>query len=164
MFDFISIEKTLLSIKSNGQKIVFTNGVFDILHRGHVSYLKEAKNLGDILIVGINDDDSVRRLNKAPNRPINSEEARAFIISELKSVDFAVIFSEDTPLKIIKKIQPDVLVKGGDYNPNCKDENDKTFIVGSKEVIANEGKVVSIDLVKGYSTTNIIKKINSNKT
>ena len=161
MFDLKPLSERLIEIKSSGKKIVFTNGVFDILHRGHVTYLKEAKKHGDILIVGINDDNSVKRLNKAPGRPINPEDARAFIISELKSVDFTVLFTDDTPLEMIKIIMPDVLVKGGDYDPNCTNENNKTYIVGSKEVVANGGKVISIDLVAGYSTTNIIKKINS---
>lgn len=161
MFDLKPLSERLFEIKSSGKKIVFTNGVFDILHRGHVTYLKEAKKHGDILIVGINDDKSVKRLNKAPGRPINPEDARAFIISELKSVDFTVLFTDDTPLEMIKIIMPDVLVKGGDYDPNCTNENNKTYIVGSKEVVANGGKVISIDLVAGYSTTNIIKKINS---
>lgn len=145
--------------KKENKKIVFTNGVFDILHKGHVTYLKEAKKLGDILVVGINDDASVKRLNKGPERPINPEDARAFIISELKAVDGTIIFSDDTPLNIILSLQPDILVKGGDYDPHCTNANDKTYIVGSKEVIATGGKVASIDLVDGFSTTGIVKKM-----
>lgn len=162
-FNLKTIISELKSLQDSGKKIVFTNGVFDILHRGHVTYLKEAKKLGDFLLVGINDDDSVRRLNKGPDRPINPEDARAFIISELKSVDYAFLFSEDTPLRAINEIMPDILVKGGDYNPDCTDSKNKSYIVGSKEVIANGGQVVSIDLVKGYSTTNTINKINQSK-
>lgn len=159
MFDYPTLETQLKQFRLDCKKIVFTNGVFDILHKGHVTYLNEAKKLGDVLIVGINDDASVKRLNKGPERPINPEDARAFIISELKSVDCAVIFSDDTPLNIINQIMPDVLVKGGDYNPNCTNTNDNSYIVGSKEVVKNGGNVISIDLVQGFSTTNIIKKI-----
>ena len=154
------LKKKIQSLQNEGKKIIFTNGVFDILHRGHVTYLKEAKKMGDVLIVGVNDDASVKRLNKGPNRPVNPQDARAFVISELKAVDFAILFSEDTPLKLILEIKPNVLVKGGDYDPDCTDPNSKSYIVGSKEVIANGGQVVSIDLVEGYSTTGIIRKMN----
>ncbi len=160
MFNLTTLSPKLEKWKRQGNKIVFTNGVFDILHQGHVTYLKEARKLGDKLIVGINSDASVKRLGKGDGRPINPEYARAFIISELKSVDAAVIFSQDTPLDLITAIQPDYLVKGGDYDPDCTDSKDKTYIVGSKEVKSHEGKVVTIDLVEGFSTTKIIKRIN----
>lgn len=135
---------------NKGKKIVFTNGCFDILHRGHVTYLAEAKKLGDLLIMGVNSDASVKRL-KGPERPINNEEDRKYVLSQLKSVDFVEIFEEDTPLNLIKKISPDVLVKGGDWKIDQ--------IVGGKEVINNGGEVYSLNFVDGYSTTSIIKKI-----
>ena len=132
------------------KKIVFTNGCFDILHRGHVTYLAEAKKLGDLLIVGLNSDESVKRL-KGPQRPINNENDRLYVLSQLKSVDFVEIFSEETPLNLILKISPQVLVKGGDW----KIEQ----IVGAKEVISRGGEVFSLNFVDGYSTTSMIHKI-----
>ncbi|HLW57518.1 MAG TPA: D-glycero-beta-D-manno-heptose 1-phosphate adenylyltransferase [Bacteriovoracaceae bacterium] len=136
--------------ENKGKKIVFTNGCFDILHKGHVTYLNEAKKLGDLLVVGLNSDASVKRL-KGPERPINNEKDRQFVLSNLRSIDFVEIFDEDTPLSLIKKIMPQVLVKGGDW----KIEQ----IVGAKEVIANGGEVFSLNFVDGYSTTSIISKI-----
>lgn len=136
--------------KNNGKKIVFTNGCFDILHRGHVSYLSEARKLGDLLVVGLNSDASVHRL-KGPERPINKELDRQYVLSQLKAVDFVEIFTEDTPLNLILKVRPNVLVKGGDWKIDQ--------IVGAKEVIANGGDVFSLNFVDGYSTTNIIQKI-----
>ncbi|MEX0799258.1 MAG: D-glycero-beta-D-manno-heptose 1-phosphate adenylyltransferase [Bacteriovoracaceae bacterium] len=134
----------------SGKKIVFTNGCFDILHRGHVEYLNEAKKLGDALVIGLNSDSSVRQL-KGPERPVNSESDRKFILENLKAVDHVEIFSEQTPLELIKRIKPDVLVKGGDWKA------DK--IVGAEFVLENGGQVLSLKLVHGYSTTSIIKKI-----
>src|SRR6478735_9433553 len=136
--------------KNEGKRIVFTNGCFDIIHKGHVTYLNEAKKLGDLLVVGLNSDASVKRL-KGPERPINNELDRQYVMSQLKPVDFVEIFTEDTPLNLILKIQPKVLVKGGDW----KIEQ----IVGGKEVIANGGDVFSLHFVDGYSTTSIIHKI-----
>lgn len=138
-------------LKSEGKKIVFTNGCFDILHSGHVFYLQRAKQQGDILILGLNSDASVRRL-KGEKRPINSESDRAIVISELKSIDYVVIFEEDTPLEIISLIVPDILVKGGDYK--------KEDVVGKEVVEKNGGEVVIIPFVDGKSTTNIINRIN----
>lgn len=138
--------------QNKGKKIVFTNGCFDILHRGHVTYLSEARKLGDLLIVGVNSDASVKRL-KGPERPINSEKDRAYVLSQLKAVDFAEIFTEDTPLNLILKVRPSVLVKGGDWKIDQ--------IVGGKEVVANGGEVFSLQFVDGYSTTSIIQKINA---
>lgn len=134
-----------------GRVVVFTNGVFDILHPGHVRYLRDARALGDLLIVGVNSDRSVKALNKAPNRPINSETERAEVLAALASVDAVVVFDEDTPHEIISGLQPDVLVKGADWG--------ETAIVGRDIVEARGGKVVRIQLAKGYSTTNIINKI-----
>jgi rfaE bifunctional protein nucleotidyltransferase chain/domain len=133
------------------QKVVFTNGCFDILHVGHVDYLEKAATKGDKLIVALNTDASVSKL-KGPTRPINDELARARIIAALSFVDAVVFFSEDTPLSLIKQLIPDVLVKGSDY----KISN----IVGADIVMQNGGKVETIEFVDGYSTTNIINKIN----
>lgn len=137
--------------KNNSEKrVVFTNGCFDIMHVGHMRYLQEAAKLGDVLVVGLNSDASVKRL-KGPERPINSEQDRAEMMSALSFVDYVVIFEEDTPLELIKKIQPDVLVKGGDYS--------NEYVVGTNEVTARGGELVLIPFVEGKSTTNIIKKI-----
>lgn len=154
-----SLKKQVSLWRAENKQIVFTNGVFDILHLGHVEYLSSAKKLGDILIVAVNDDASVKRLNKGPERPINPQNARATIISSLKPVDTAIIFSEDTPLNLIQAIEPDILVKGGDYDPKETSENSKTYIVGSKEVLGNGGSVQVINLVDGYSTTSIVGKM-----
>ncbi len=136
--------------QDNGKKVVFTNGVFDIVHIGHVDYLSRAKELGDILVVAVNSDASVRRI-KGPKRPIVGEKDRAFVVSNLKSVDYVCIFGEDTPYETIKLIQPDVLVKGADW----KVED----VVGRDIVEARGGKVVTMKYLDGKSTTNIIKKI-----
>jgi rfaE bifunctional protein nucleotidyltransferase chain/domain len=137
------------------KKIVFTNGVFDILHAGHVDYLSKARDLGDFLIVGLNSDSSVKRLNKGPERPINNEQARAVVLGALECVDAIIIFDEDTPYNLIKEIQPDVLVKGSDY------EIEK--IVGYDILIAKGGEVKTITLSEGFSTTNVINKIITGK-
>lgn len=136
--------------ENKGKKIVFTNGCFDILHKGHVSYLNEAKKLGDLLVIGLNSDASVKRL-KGPERPINNEIDRQFVMKNLKAVDFVEIFEEDTPLNLILTLKPQVLVKGGDWKIDQ--------IVGGKEVIANGGEVFSLNFVDGYSTTSVITKI-----
>ena len=138
--------------KNVDKKIVFTNGCFDILHRGHVTYLAEARKLGDLLVVGVNSDASVKRL-KGPERPINNEKDRQYVLSQLKSVDFVEIFTDDTPLSLIQTVKPKVLVKGGDW----KIEQ----IVGGKEVISWGGDVFSLNFVDGYSTTSIINKIHN---
>ncbi|MBL0315355.1 MAG: D-glycero-beta-D-manno-heptose 1-phosphate adenylyltransferase [Flavobacteriales bacterium] len=145
--------------KSQQKRIVCTNGVFDILHAGHVDYLQKSKELGDVLIVGMNNDASVRSLNKGPERPINGENARAFVLSALRCVDAVIIFSDHTPIKVIEAVLPDVLVKGGDYDPDVIDPSDKRYIVGSAEVKSNGGNVCVIPLVEGFSTTNIVGKI-----
>ena len=138
--------------RNKEKKIVFTNGCFDIIHKGHVAYLVEAKKLGDLLVIGLNSDASVKRL-KGPERPINNEFDRQYVMSQLKPVDFVEIFSEDTPLNLILKIMPKILVKGGDW----KIEQ----IVGGKEVVEAGGEVFSLNFVDGYSTTSIIHKIQS---
>lgn len=132
------------------KKIVFTNGVFDILHEGHIKILSQAASFADILIVGVNSDDSVKRL-KGNDRPVNNQQSRCLVLASLMMVDAVTIFEEDTPLNLIKHIMPDVMVKGGDYTV----EN----IAGAKEVIANGGKVEIIPVKEGFSTTGIIQKI-----
>ena len=138
-------------IKTERKKIVFTNGCFDLLHVGHIRYLAQAKKLGDFLIIGLNSDRSVRSL-KGENRPINSFEDRATLLSALNSVDLVIKFEEKTPVNLIKEIVPNILVKGGDYN--IED------IVGYQTVIQNGGQVKSLSFYDGYSTTNYINKIN----
>jgi len=137
-------------LKSKHKKIVFTNGVFDIIHRGHVEYLKEAKSLGDILVVGLNSDKSVKYI-KGEKRPIVSQVNRAFVLVNLKPVDFVVIFDEDNPLNVIKTILPDILVKGADW------EEDN--IIGADIVKQNGGEVKRIKFVENSSSTNIIDEI-----
>ena len=139
--------------RGEGKKIAFTNGVFDILHPGHVRYLRDARALGDLLIVGVNSDRSVKALAKAPDRPINSESDRAEVLAALASVDAVVVFDEDTPHEIIFALQPDILVKGADWGENA--------IVGRDIVEARGGKVVRVALAEGYSTTKIIERIHS---
>ena len=140
-------------------KLVFTNGCFDILHPGHLTYLAQARSLGNRLIVGVNSDDSVKRLNKGENRPVLSQDARAFDVASLHVVDMVVIFDEDTPLNLISELKPDVLVKGGDYDASVTDKSDKKYIVGSDVVKNAGGEVKVLDFVDGYSTTSIIEKI-----
>jgi rfaE bifunctional protein nucleotidyltransferase chain/domain len=152
------LENILSALRKENRKIVFTNGVFDILHRGHAEYLAKSKLMGDVLIVGVNGDDSVRRL-KGDGRPVNQESDRAFLIDSLKSVDYTLVFNEDTPLSLIKSIVPDFLVKGGDYDPDVKDPDDRRYIVGSDIVRAAGGTVAVIGLVPGRSTTNTIEKL-----
>ena len=134
-----------------GQIIVFTNGVFDVLHPGHVRYLRDARALGDLLIVGVNSDRSSRALGKAPDRPINPEGERAEVLAALASVDAVVVFDEDTPHAIITALQPDILVKGADWGADA--------IVGRDVVEARGGRVVRIELAPGYSTTAIVERI-----
>jgi rfaE bifunctional protein nucleotidyltransferase chain/domain len=139
-------------LRAAGRRIVFTNGVFDLLHPGHVRYLRHARSLGDALIVGVNADASVRR-NKGPVRPINPERERAEVVAAVDGVDAAVIFEEDTPAEIIRLVQPDVLVKGGDWPADQ--------IVGRDTVEARGGRVVLAEVEAGFSTTAIIDRIRS---
>jgi D-beta-D-heptose 7-phosphate kinase/D-beta-D-heptose 1-phosphate adenosyltransferase len=143
-------------LRGDGRRIVFTNGVFDILHAGHVSYLEEARALGDALVVGINSDASVRRL-KGPERPIVEENDRARLVAALRAVDHAVVFEEDTPFDLIRMVRPDVLVKGGDYDPDATEG--KRYIVGSDLVKSTGGEVRVLSFVDGRSTTDIIARI-----
>lgn len=146
--------QTVRNLQAQGQKIVMTNGCFDIIHPGHVTYLKQARALGDKLIVAVNSDASVQRL-KGPTRPINSLNDRMTVLAALGSVDFVVPFEEDTPQRLISRVLPDILVKGGDYTVEQ--------IAGHKEVQENGGKVVIINFVDGCSTSNIVKKIKDTK-
>jgi rfaE bifunctional protein nucleotidyltransferase chain/domain len=148
--DLPALLKQVIGWKDGNEKIVFTNGVFDIIHIGHVSYLAKAKELGNKLVIGLNADTSVRRL-KGSNRPLNSQENRAGVLAALFFVDAVVIFEEDTPLNVITAIMPDVLVKGADYAIDN--------IVGGKEVLANGGRVETVSFIDGFSSTNIIEKI-----
>ncbi|MEI7896652.1 MAG: D-glycero-beta-D-manno-heptose 1-phosphate adenylyltransferase [bacterium] len=142
------LRKQIAVWRFKDKTIVFSNGCFDVLHLGHVEYLAKARDLGDILLVGLNSDDSVRRI-KGPHRPVNKEAARAIILAALTFVDGVIIFGEDTPYELIKLIQPDILVKGKDYEGK--------EIVGTDIVRAHGGEIVTIELTRGYSTTHTIE-------
>ncbi len=153
MGKILSIDEAISYVKQmkkKKKKVVFTNGCFDIVHRGHIEYLQKAKELGDILIVGLNSDESVKRL-KGKNRPIMPQEDRAYILSHIVGVDVVCIFEEDTPQKLIESLVPDILVKGAEYKIN--------EIVGRETVFNSGGKVLTIPMVKGKSTRNLIRKI-----
>lgn len=145
----------LAKVRKDKKRIVFTNGCFDIIHRGHVSYLEQARNLGDFLIVGLNSDESVKRL-KGRSRPFNNETDRAEVLNGLKSVNMVTIFEDDTPLNLIKIIKPDILVKGADYLIGS--------IVGADEVLSWGGEVEIIEYLEGYGTSELIKKIVANSS
>ncbi len=151
-------EKLVRQWKESDETVVFTNGCFDILHIGHVDYLEKARQLGSKLIVAVNTDQSIQSI-KGPSRPIVNEESRLRVIAALECVDLVIPFPDETPKNIISVILPDILVKGNDYLAECTDPNDPRFIVGSNLVRANGGRVETIELVEGYSTTNIIDKI-----
>lgn len=146
------IKKIIARHRRNGKKIAFTNGCFDILHYGHVKYLEEAKQTANLLVVGLNSDTSVRKI-KGKSRPLNTERDRARVLAALSFVDYITIFSEETPLGLIKSLEPDVLIKGGDW--------DAARIVGADIVKASGGKTIVIPYQKGYSTTGLIEKIHS---
>ena len=150
--DLPTLQARVAGWKQEGKKVIFTNGVFDLLHIGHITYMAKAAQLGDKLVIGLNADASVKRL-KGPNRPVNGQDSRAALLAALFFVDAVVLFEEDTPLSLITTLLPDILVKGADYAI----EN----IVGGKEVIANGGEVKTINFVEGHSSTSIIQKIRS---
>lgn len=147
--------RVVAAMQSAGKTVVFTNGCFDILHPGHVDYLCKARDLGDVLVLGLNTDASVRRLGKAPDRPINDEHSRALVLAGLACIDLIVLFDEDTPYDLIHLLKPNVLVKGDDY--------ELTKIVGYDIVTGIGGRVVTIPFLQGYSTTGIIQKIISGR-
>lgn len=153
--DLPSLKNRVDTWQSEGKKVVFTNGVFDLLHIGHITYMAKAAELGDKLIIGLNADASVKRL-KGDSRPVNDQSNRAALLAALFFVDGIVLFEEDTPLNLITTLLPDILVKGADYAI----EN----IVGAKEVMANGGEVKTIDFVDGYSSTSIIQRIKNQAT
>jgi rfaE bifunctional protein nucleotidyltransferase chain/domain len=144
------LDRWLARVRFKSRKIVFTNGCFDVLHRGHIDYLVKASELGDMLVIGLNTDESVKRL-KGPSRPYLDQETRAYILASMSFTSAIILFDEDTPLELIKLVRPDVLVKGGDYKPE--------EIVGHDEVISRGGKVLTVDLTPGFSSTQVIGKI-----
>lgn len=145
--------------KKSGEKVVFTNGCFDILHEGHVTYLAKSADFGTKLIIAINTDASVKRQGKGEERPINPESSRALILAALEFVDGVVFFDEDTPVSVIEFLKPDVLVKGADYDADETDASSKKYIVGRETILAHGGEVKTVSLVEGFSTTNIVKKL-----
>ena len=145
-----ALARTAARLRSAGKRIVFTNGCFDILHAGHVTYLEKARSFGDVLVVGLNSDSSVRKI-KGPGRPVNSEEDRARVLAALEAVNHVTPFSEETPLRLIREIRPHVLVKGADW--------EEGRIVGAADVKSWGGKVRRVRLVPGRSTTSVLKKI-----
>ncbi len=154
LYESADLAKILLEKSEQGKNIVFTNGCFDILHAGHVKYLEQSKELGDVLVIGLNSDDSVRRL-KGDSRPVNNQMDRAIVLSALRAVDYVCFFEEDTPLELIMQLKPHIITKGGDYTVQD--------VVGGEFVINNGGKVVIIELVAGKSTTNTIQRLNATK-
>ncbi len=144
------LKRQIVSWKISGSTVSFTNGVFDILHEGHIFSLSQAAAEGDYLVVAVNSDASVKRL-KGPQRPVNNQNSRALLLASLLMVDAVIIFEEDTPLELVKELMPDVMVKGGDYTVEQ--------IAGAKEVLANGGRVVINPLIEGISTTGIIEKM-----
>ena len=146
-------------LHSTGKRMAFTNGCFDILHRGHVEYLAKTAEMADYMVIGLNSDASVKRQNKSPERPINDEHTRCFNLSALFFVDAVVLFEEDSPYEIIKTIIPDILIKGSDYDASETNPNSRKYIVGSDVVRKAGGIVSTIPLVEGYSTTRLIEKI-----
>jgi rfaE bifunctional protein nucleotidyltransferase chain/domain len=153
--DLSKLQASIATWKKEGNKIVFTNGVFDLLHIGHITYMAKAAELGDKLVIGLNSDSSVKRI-KGEDRPVNDQNSRAALLAALFFVDAIVVFEEDTPINVITTLMPDILVKGADYSI----EN----IVGAKEVIADGGEVKTINFVEGYSSTSIIQKIRNQIT
>jgi D-beta-D-heptose 7-phosphate kinase/D-beta-D-heptose 1-phosphate adenosyltransferase len=146
-----ALSRRLAALRRAGKRIVFTNGCFDLIHPGHVRYLRAARRLGDVLVVGLNSDRSARRLGKGPGRPLVREADRAEVLAALEMVDFVTLFAEDTPLDLIRRVRPDVLVKGGDWS--------EERIVGADVVRAGGGSVRSLPFAPGYSTTRLIRRI-----
>ncbi|HET6227532.1 MAG TPA: adenylyltransferase/cytidyltransferase family protein [Bacteroidia bacterium] len=162
IFTTTQLIKTVTVQRFKSDKIVFTNGCFDIIHRGHIHYLAKAADLGNYLVVGVNSDASVKRLGKSTSRPLQDEQTRALVMASLHFVSAVVIFDEDTPLELIKLLKPEVLVKGADYDALEKDVKSKKYIVGSDVVKSYGGKVETIDYLENFSTTSIEEKISAN--
>ncbi len=150
IFEWEKLKRQIAVWKFKDNKIVFTNGCFDILHLGHIDYLSKAADQGDVLIVGLNSDKSVKKI-KGHDRPVNDQKARALILASLHFLEAVVLFDEDTPYELVKMVQPDVIVKGNDYKPE--------EIVGADIVEENGGAIVTVELVPGYSTTDLIQKL-----
>lgn len=159
IFTWDSIVKPLIVSRFFSKKVVFTNGCFDIIHRGHIDYLAKASDLGGMLIVGINSDSSIQRLGKGNSRPLQDEHSRALILASLHFVGGVIIFHEDTPEDLISVIKPDILVKGADYDATETNRKSKKYIVGSDFVRSNGGDVRTIEFLEGYSTSLIEQKI-----
>lgn len=145
--------------KTSREKIVFTNGVFDLIHPGHITYLADAASFGTKLVIGLNADESVKTLSKGPARPIKDEFSRSMILAAMEFVDAVIIFNDSTPYELIKSIQPNVLIKGGDYDAAETDTTSKKYIVGRDVVKHAGGEVFVIPFLEGYSTTSLEKKI-----
>jgi rfaE bifunctional protein nucleotidyltransferase chain/domain len=158
-----SIVKPMIVSRFFDRKVVFTNGCFDILHRGHIDYLAKASDLGGMLVVGINSDESIKRLRKGNARPLQDENSRALILASLHFVAGVIIFHEDTPEDLINFLKPDILVKGADYDANETNRESKKYIVGSDSVKGNGGDVRTIEFLEGYSTSVIEQKIINSK-
>jgi rfaE bifunctional protein nucleotidyltransferase chain/domain len=154
-----TLQKLIAVGRFKGERIVFTNGCFDILHRGHLDYLAKSSDLGELFVVAINSDDSVKRQGKSPSRPLQDEQTRSLIIAALHFVHAVIIFDEDTPFNLIAQLKPDVLVKGADYDTNETNPTHKKYIVGSDVVRKNGGEVKTIEFLEGFSTTLIEQKI-----
>ena len=154
-----SISKQLDEWLKEKNKIVFTNGCFDIIHRGHIDYLAKASDLGNKLIIGVNSDASVKLQNKGISRPLQDEQTRAIILASFEFVDAVIIFDDETPLKLIQLIQPSILVKGADYDAKETNKTNKKYIVGSEETLQNGGTVKTIEFLDGFSTSKIEAKI-----
>jgi len=157
--DLDDAKKKIEDWQSASDSVVFTNGCFDILHLGHISYLEAASAMGERLVVALNSDASVKRLEKGENRPINSERSRALLLAALAFVDLVVIFDQDTPYETIRTLQPNVLVKGADYDPEERNPSSKKYIVGSDILREKGGTVHVVQLVEGFSTTGIANKL-----
>jgi D-beta-D-heptose 7-phosphate kinase/D-beta-D-heptose 1-phosphate adenosyltransferase len=151
MLTWSSLKRRLAALRRQGKRIVFTNGCFDLIHPGHVRYLRAARRLGDVLVVAVNTDASVRRLGKGPGRPLNRERDRAEVLAALEMVDYVTLFGEETPVALIRELRPDVLVKGGDWTPDR--------IAGADIVRSYGGRVRSLPFAAGYSTTRLIAKM-----
>lgn len=145
--------------KKGGEKVVFTNGVFDLIHQGHIAYLVDAASFGTKLVIGLNADQSVKTLEKGPSRPIKDEKSRAIILAAMEFVSAVIIFNDSTPFNLIDALKPHVLIKGGDYNPEETDPSNKKYIVGRDIVTKANGEVIVIPFLDGFSTTSLEKKI-----